>query len=196
MDTKEEELKSDNSNTFDIRQIYKMPINVRFNIKKCRDEDFLSAQRARVKSMFTKKAKLTKYGCLITINPDSTINMDNFLGYRNSIINYVEKKKWCKDALITYEQRTESLVPPWTGFHTHILISFKDKIRPYKVNAIKEITQSLEKKVKYKFNVNYKYLKTIEDYNRAHDYLTGYKADSTKRLKHKSDLKFRQHFNI
>lgn len=172
----------------------KNPINLGANIKK--DKDFLSATRKKVNDMFNKKAKLTRYGCLISVNPDDTINDSNFLAFRNVIQRKVLKKKWAQDALVYYEQRTTNLVAPWKGYHVHLLVLFVDKIRPYKVNAIKEITQSLTPNVSFKFNVDYKYLTTAQDYNQAHDYLSGYKADKTKRLKHKADLEMRKFFNI
>ena len=171
----------------------KNSINLPSGIK---DVDYLNATRRRIESIYKKKEKLTKYGCFITVNPDKSVTMENFLSFRNVINRKVLNKKWAKDALVMFEQRTEVLKPPWTGFHVHILIMFMDKIRPYKVNALKEISQSLTPHVAFTFNVDYKYLNTLEDYNRCHDYLTGYKADKTKRLKHKADLKMRKFFNI
>lgn len=137
--------------------------------------------------------KTTEY-IFITINPKSDISFEMFEEVISGKKQNLTNKKWMKDYIYCYEQRSEE-IDEYKGYHLHMVLKRNNK----KMFDIKKEFKNTLKTIMNVDNpncLNFKNIRDEPDLKRRINYITNFKADSDKHKKQYNDVHFRKHYNL
>lgn len=137
--------------------------------------------------------KTTEY-IFITINPKASIDFETFQEFISGKKQNLLSKKWIKDYIYCYEQRSE-IENDYKGYHLHMVLKRNGK----KMFDIRKEFKSTLKSIMDVDNphcLNFKNIKDEPDLKRRINYITNFKADKDKHKKQYNDINFRKHFNL
>lgn len=150
-------------------------------------------QKLKDMSVQINENKTTEY-IFITFNPKSTVDFETFYEIMQGKKQSVVSKKWMKDIIYCYEQRSE-IEHEYSGYHCHMVIKRNGK----KMFDIRKELKSTLKSVMEVDNphcLNFRNIKDEANLKRIINYMTGFKADIEKHPKQYNDKNFRNHYKI
>lgn len=137
--------------------------------------------------------KTTEY-IFITINPKESITFETFQEFISGKKQNLLSKKWIKDYIYCYEQRSE-IENDYKGYHLHMVLKRNGK----KMYDIRKEFKSTLKSIMNVDNpacLNFRNISDEPDLIRRIKYITDFKADAEKHKKQYNDVHFRAHFNL
>ena len=137
--------------------------------------------------------KTTEY-IFITINPKKSIAFETFQEFISGKKQNLLSKKWIKDYIYCYEQRSE-IENDYHGYHLHMVLKRNNK----KMFDIRKEFKSTLKSIMDVDNphcLNFKNIKDEADLKRRLNYITNSKKDTEKHKKQYNDVFFRKQYDL